>query len=124
MNKTRLVLFAIPKDWDEESYDELIKNAGFSTLKAFSYPDALEVIQSQKIFAVVMISDWAMGHDDVPGLMSYLKNKTPTISLITTKTYRNNDEWLDELYDRPKHEYQHMPADLDGILVLLNRIVE
>jgi hypothetical protein len=70
-----------------------------------------------------MCSDWAIKQENgLPGLMVFLKGRVPTMSLITTTTYRNCDNWLHELFDPRQHEYQHMPADIDALIVWLDEI--
>lgn len=117
---SKLVLIAIPEQWDEE-LSQLVEKAGFSTIKAYSYADALEIVQSQDLMAVVMTSDWAINQDDGSvGLIKHLKGKTPTYSLITKTTYQTHFErWMDELFEPPRHEYQHMPADVDAVIGFL-----
>lgn len=126
---TKTILLAIPEEWNKIYDDgllvEFLRNEGFDVLGVFSYEDALKIIQTQNLSAVVMTSDWAMKQEDGPsGLMKFLKGKTPTMSLITTTTYRNNDGWMDELFDPRQHEYQHIPADINAIVVWLNHIVK
>jgi len=115
-------LVAIPQEWGE-LLNQFIEEKGFSVLKAYSYSAALEIIQSEDLYAVVMISDWAVTQDNgSPGLIKYLKGKVPTYSLITETTYRNHwGTWIDELYERPCHEYQHMPAVIDAVTEFLLR---
>lgn len=125
------VLLAIPEEWEpipssEEFLTKTLHNAGYNVIPAFSYEDALKIIQTQYLSAVIMTSDWAMRQDDGSlGLMEYLKDKVPTYSLITQTTIRKvGNDWFNELYDRPKHEYQHMPADIDAIVFWLSETIK
>ncbi len=125
------VLLAIPDEWEHvPSYEEFISKTlhteGYDVIVAPSYESALKVVQSQKLLAVVMISDWAMEQDDgSPGLIEYLKDKVPTYSLITeTTAHKVGYAWVDKLSKGRKHEYQGMPADIDAIVVWLNQTVQ
>src|SRR5262245_15122706 len=107
------VLLAIPDEWEHvPSYEEFtsktLRSEGYDVIVVSSYENALKVIQSQKLLAVVMISDWAMEQDDgSPGLIEYLKDKVPTYSLITQTTmHKVGYGWMDKLYKGRKHEYQ------------------
>jgi len=123
------VLLAIPDEWEhvpsnEEFISRTLRNEGYSVIVASSYKDALKAIQSQKLSAVLMISDWGMEQDDgSPGLIEYLRDKIPTYSLITdTTAHEVGYGWVEKLYKGKKHEYQSMPADIDAIVVWLNHI--
>ena len=98
---------------------------GFDTIDAFSYTVAIEMIQSQELSAVVLISDWAIKQEDgSPGLMEFLRYKIPTYSLITSSTYQKAEfYWPDDLYYGRKHEYQYLPANIDAIVVWLNEML-
>jgi hypothetical protein len=104
------VLLAVPQNWAE--LGQIIEQAGFSVLSAHSLPAALDIVQSQALYAVVLISDWAITQEDgSAGLMMYLKGKVPTYALITVSTYKNYEgTWLFEIYERPQHEYEHAMA--------------
>ena len=111
------ILLAIPNDVIEEMLVAEIKQEGFSVLIANSYKQALEIIKTQNLLAVIMLSEWAMPQSDGNGgLMKFLKNRIPTVSLITHETYKKDHSWFDELYDRPRHEYLHLPADIHAIV--------
>ena len=121
------VLLAIPVETNNlsggDSFADHLRSGGFVVVEAFSYEDALEIIQSQNLFAVVMISDWAMEQDNFPGLIEFLKDKVPTYSLITQTTMQKvGYDWFDKLYKDRMHEYQGMPSDVDAIIVWLNGI--
>ena len=126
---SKTVLLAVPEEMNSLSEGgsptDYLRTAGFDVIDAFSYKDALEIIQSRNLSAVVMISDWALKQDeDSSGLMKFLKGKMPTMSLITSTTYRNNDNWMDELFHPRQHEYQHMPAAMEAIVVWLNQVLD
>ena len=127
---SNLILLAIPKEWNEiaegSSFADHLHNEGFNIIGAFTYKDALEIIQSQHLSAVVMTSDWAIKQDDgSPGLIESLKSKVPTYSLITQTTlYRVGYDWFDELYEHPRHEYQSMPAAIDAVVNWLRQVVK
>ena len=127
---SKLVLLAIPEGMNNlsegGSFADYLRNEGFDVIDAFSYKDAVEMVRSQNLFAVVMISDWAMKQDDdSAGLMEFLKGKVPTYSLITQTTVRKvGYSWVDELYKGQRHEYQSMPADIDAIVMWLNQITK
>jgi len=112
------VLVAVPQEWEELC--QHVENAGFGVVRAYSYPAALEIIQSQNLGAAVLISDWAITQENgSAGLMKYLKGKIPTYSLITASTYKNHgDIWLFEVYERPRHEYQHATSGISVEFVL------
>ena len=114
------ILIAIPQDTEEEMLTSRIRNEGFSVIVSHFYEKALNIVRTQELLAVVMFSEWALPQDNGKvGLMGFLKNKTPTVSLIADKTYSKDASWFDKLYDRPRHEYQHLPADIDAILIAL-----
>ena len=114
------ILIAIPQNIEEEMRTSRIRNEGFSVLVSRSYEQALNIVKTQNLLAVVMFSEWAMPQDNGKAdLMKFLKNKIPTVSLITDKTCSKDASWFDKLYDRPHHEYQHLPADIDAILIAL-----
>jgi hypothetical protein len=120
---SKTVLVALPEEWAAETC-RFLENEGYPALSAYSYENALMAIQSQQIFSVVMISEWAIQQDDgSPGLMKFLKGKIATYSLISQTTWKyHRKDWFDELYEPPRHEYRSMPFELKPLLLFLKSL--
>jgi DNA-binding NtrC family response regulator len=120
------VLVALADEW-REMLKQVLEQAGFSVLLADSKHEALSIIQMQSPGAVVMISDWALesAEGKADGLMESLREKVPTVSLISQRTWHNaHDRWFDYLYHPPLHEYCSLPTDREELIERLKKTLK
>jgi DNA-binding response OmpR family regulator len=120
------VLIALADEW-REMLQQVLEQAGFSVLLADSKAEALSIIQTQSPSAVVIISDWALesGEGKADGLMESVRGKTPTVSLISQRTWQDaRDRWFDYLYRPPLHEYCSVPVGREEIISRLEKTLK
>lgn len=118
------ILVAVPGE-ERELLGQCLEQGGFSVLLVPSKDETLSAIQAEAFRAIVMISDWAMASGETDGLMSIVRGKIPTVSLITQTTWEEaRDRWFEELYHPPLHEYCSVPVSMEQLLPRLKRVIE
>ncbi|HNT77838.1 MAG TPA: hypothetical protein PKH77_22725 [Anaerolineae bacterium] len=120
------VLIALADEW-RNTLKQVLEQVGFSVLLADSKDKALSIIQTQSPDAVVMTSDWALESDKgkADGLMESVKERIPTVSLISQRTWQDaRDRWFDYLYHPPLHEYCSVPVAGEQLIVRLEKTLK
>lgn len=120
----RIVLVAIPDEWRVQ-VQQLLEQKGCTVVVAAAEDEARTLLQKGQLNGAIIISDWAMAHDeDKVSLLQLARNKIPTVCLITENTWRNaRDKWFEELFHPPLHEYCSTPVDADELLKRLNAVI-
>jgi hypothetical protein len=121
------VLIAIPDEpeiWnrDKPKLVRFLEDQGFTTISIALETDIRSAIEKHIPSAILILSDWALEI----GMMASVKGKIPTVCLISDDTYRNTEKnnWFEELFHPPRHEYTHLPGDMDQIANLLNSVID
>lgn len=123
-SSTDKILVAVPAAWNE-MLCQFLERDGFSVLLVSSIDEALSAIQVEDFRAIVMISNWAMASEETDGLMSIVKGKIPTVSLITQTTWKEaHYRWFAELYHPPLHEYCSVPVAMEQLSLRLKGVIE
>jgi len=123
----RPILVALPQAWDDDIQNKLLpelEQNGFDPIYTPSPDEAAAIIKSQPFEAVILYSDWALSNLDETsvGLIKLLKGKTPTITVISPKTFRKlHNRFFDELYFPPMHEYVTTPFGVEELMLRLKK---
>ncbi len=102
----------------------ILEKKGYSTISAQSPEHAIDLINSEKIDAIVMTSDWAVvqSKSHATSLIEIAKETIPTLTLILPNDFYSRI--YDKVYFSRKNEYVRVPINSCRILDPLETVLK
>ncbi len=112
------ILLATADHWIE-MLTQFFQDAGLAVLPAPSYAAARAAIETAPISGIVAAFEWAVDAADQIGIVSLVRNRIPTITLVQRGD--GYGRMFDQIYHRPLHEYMVIPLDLEGLYARMEK---
>lgn len=122
---SELLLIGVPLEWQSPMKTRL-ENEKFKTLFSASKNDATKIIQSHKLCAVIITSNFVFDDDPNQDLIKLTYGKIPTLTIILRETFEKFGQGIvfDKVYNPEAfQEFCTAPFDMDELLARLQKII-
>jgi hypothetical protein len=123
---SEILLIGVPPEWQSPMATRL-KSEQFTTLFSLSKNDAAKIIQSHKLCAVIITSDFVFDDDMKQDLIALTYGKIPTLTIILRETFEKFGQgkiWEKVYNPKAFQEFVTAPFDMDELLPRLQKIIQ
>jgi hypothetical protein len=112
------ILIAVPDSWRTIACG-IVEHYGFPVLVALSHHEAAQLAVAAPLSGIFVISDWVVPNAEgtAPGVVSLVKHRIPTITLVRPS---GNYRWVELCYERPHHEYFTIPFSVEEVVAFMH----
>lgn len=123
---SKLLLIGIPLEY-QSAMTASLENAQFTLWFSMSKDEAVKIIHSGELSAVVITSDFVFDDDPNQDLIELTYGKIPTLTIIFRETFEKFDQgqiW-DKVYNPEAfQEFCTAPFDMEELLPRLRKIIQ
>ena len=126
LDVSELLIIGVPHGW-KASMEKTLEDELFSVLFSSSKDDAIKIIQSRELCAVIITSDFVFHSETNQDILSLTYAKIPTLTIIRKETVEKlgQEVVFDKVYN-PKafQEFCTAPFDMNELILRLKKIIQ
>ena len=122
----KLLLIGIPLEWQSDMTPSL-ENEQFVTMFSASKDDAIRIIQSSELSAVIITSDLVFDDDTRQDIITLTYGKIPTLTIILRETIEKfgQGKVFGKVYNtKAFQEFCTAPFSMEELIPRLRKIIE